>query len=255
MTQVPIFVITLDSRTDRQDKIGKALEELQVDYEFIYSNKDDNQKFAALPMANQTEVAIWNSHVRAMKQLLSSPFEWALILEDDAMMGQVLPEFINQTIFNYLSLLGDHFGIIQIGWIPNSEKRGFQAVIARLFRIIFGLNRFDLKSRLKYLEEFGILGSLRTTRNLSKVSKQRTLPLIGMRLGSHAYLINREASTELIQRFDRRHLILDFKTIDQDLLSLTEFYTKGSALNAIRFNTSLVEQLQVDSDNVNKTVY
>jgi GR25 family glycosyltransferase involved in LPS biosynthesis len=255
MTKIPIYIITLDSRVDRQERISKVLNELQVSYEFIYSNKHDNQNFSPLPMANQLEVAIWNSHIRAMKQLLGSTYDWALILEDDAIMEQVSPEFIDQTIFRYLSFFSDRFGIIQLGWIPNSRKTGFEAAIARLFKLIFGVNRFDLKSQIVYLNEFGILDFLQITKKLKEASRRRMLPLVGMRLGSHAYLINRQAATELIQRFDNRHLIDDFKTIDQDLLSLTRTFRYGSAVNAIRFSRSLIEQLQIDSDNVNKTVY
>ena len=255
MTNIPIYILTLESRADRQDRIRKDLDQLQVNYEFIYSKKRDNQNFAPLPMANQTEVAIWHSHVCAMRRLLLTTQEWALILEDDAIMEGALPEFVSVTITNYVFLLSDHFGIVQIGWIPNSEKSGFRALLPKIFRLVFRLNRFDLKSRVKHIVEFGLWDSRRTNRNLSKVSKQRLVALIGMRLGSHAYLINRKAAAELIQRFENRDAILNFKTIDQDLLLLTQNFKKGSAINAIRFNKSLVGQLQVDSDNTNKTVY
>ena len=255
MTKFPIYILTLDSRTDRQDRIKNALDELQMDYKFIYSRKKDNEKFAPLPLANQIEVAIWNSHACAMRNLLSTNHEWALILEDDAIIDEVSSDFMNRTIIDYLSVLGKHFGIVQIGWIPNSEKHGFQAFLAKIFRKIFGLNRFDLKSRVNYFAEIGLMETWEVTRYLSKVSKQRIVPLIGMRLGTHAYLINRKACAELIQRFENRHLVIDFKTIDQDLLSLTQFFEEGSAINAVRFNKSFVGQLQVDSDNINKTVY
>jgi GR25 family glycosyltransferase involved in LPS biosynthesis len=255
MNSFPVYILTLETRKDRQDEIKKSLTDLGVEHKFVYSNKIDNQKFHALPMANQTEVAIWNSHVRAMRQFLESNSPWVMILEDDAIVHGARRDLFEKLIPKFISVFEKEFGIIQIGWIPNSEKKGLRRMIANTFRFIFRVNRFDLKSKMNYILEFGFENYWRTSRDISETSGERLIPLLGMRLGAHAYLINRATSAELIKRFEARHQICDFMTIDQDLLRLTESINGANTLKAVRFNTNLLQQLQMDSDNLNKTVY
>ena len=255
MFNIPIYIITLDFRKDRQDRIKSALIARGVNSEFIYSSKLENDNFQALPKATQIEVAIWNSHVKAMRKLNSSESQWALILEDDALIENTSLKFLNSQVHEFISILGEDFGIIQIGWIPNSENKGFRHLPVKVFKAIFGLNRFDLKSKIRFILGFGVRDFRRKTQDLQKRVNKEIVPLLGMRLGTHAYLIKREAAVALIQRFEDRHLINNFKTIDQELLTLTRKRYKNSQIMATRFNLSLVDQSQEDSDNVGKTVH
>jgi GR25 family glycosyltransferase involved in LPS biosynthesis len=255
MNSFPVYILTLETRLDRQDRIKKGLDELSVNHEFIYSNKSENQNFCALPMSSQTEVAIWNSHIRAMNRFLQTNSAWTMILEDDAIVQGVSRDFFQKKIPRIISIFEKDFGIVQIGWIPNSENGVLRKITAKIFRSIFGANRFDLKSKVKYIIKFGLKNYRRASRDILETTGERLIPLYGMRLGAHAYLINRETSTKLINRFEERHEICDFKTIDQDLLHLTGSLNGTQTIRAVRFNKNFVQQSQVDSDNLNKTVY
>ena len=255
MRNIPVYILTLENRKDRQDQIEGSLSGLRVNFEFMYSKKSENQVFLALPMANQTEIAIWNSHTRAMRKFLLTDSKWAMILEDDAITKNIARNFFEQQIEQFAAIFEKEVGIIQLGWIPNSQKSGMDRLVAIFFRIIFRENRFDFKSKITYIKRFGFWNYRIKSKNISNIAGMKLNPLLGMRLGTHAYLIDRSTASKLIQRFEKRNQFCDFKTIDQDLLSLTGASSNSSEITAIRFNKSLLDQLQIDSDNLNKTIY
>jgi GR25 family glycosyltransferase involved in LPS biosynthesis len=255
MNNIPVYILSLNYRTDRQKKISDELIVRGVPFEFIISTKQENENYEALPLANQTEVAIWSSHVKAMEKLVSSGNNWGLILEDDAVILQTSRSLFSFQTRIFINKLDDKFGIIQLGWVPNSNKQGIQAFVAKIIRALFGLNRFDLKSKISFILDSGYLEFQRISRQIRRETQLDLIPLFGMRLGAHAYLIHKDTAMKLIQRFENRKDIANFKTIDQDLLELTINPKKNTGFKAVRFNKNLIEQSQVDSDNKEKTVY
>lgn len=255
MKNIPIYVLSLDYRVDRQNRIGNELLNNNVTFEFIISSKKENKNFQALPGATQTEVAIWSSHIKAMEKLLSSGLDWGLILEDDAIIRKTPRALFDSQINKFIEIFGMSYGIIQLGWIPNSEKNGIQKYFAYGFRLFFGLNRFDLRSKIKYILRSGYKQYRSNSRELRHEMKTKMVPLLGMRLGTHAYLIHKNTAQILIKRFEERSTVSEFKTIDQDLLQLTITSNPKLGFKAVRFNKNLIGQSQEDSDNNNKTIY
>jgi GR25 family glycosyltransferase involved in LPS biosynthesis len=255
MKNIPIYILSLDYRIDRQDRISSELLRKNVKFEFIISSKQANKNFEALPGATQIEVAIWYSHIQAMEKLLASGSDWGLILEDDAIIQKTSYALFESQINKFTEIFGESYGIIQLGWIPNSKKKGIQKYGAYGFRLLFGLNRFDLKSKINYISSSGYKQYRSMSRQLRHGMKLKMVPLLGMRLGAHAYLIHKNTAQILINRFEERLSLSDFKTIDQDLLQLTLTPDPKLGFKAVRFSKNLIGQSQEDSDNNNKTVY
>ena len=255
MKNIPVYILSLNYRTDRQNRISNELRGIKVDFTFVISTKEQNKVFDDLPEANQTEVAIWFSHVKAMKSLLASDSEWGLILEDDAIFKDVPRKLFETQIYKFIDILGQEFGIIQLGWIPNSKKKSVRAISAKGLQLILGLNRFDFNSKIKFIVSFGYKKYRKLSQQLSRETKEIVIPLLGMRLGTHAYLINKNTAQKLVDRFQNRRDIRGFSTIDQDLLKLTSRVNNVNEIKAVRFSRCLIQQSQEDSDNTVKTLY
>ena len=253
--RMPIYVLTLENRRDRQEVVTTSLQEVGVSFQFIFSSKGDNQNFNAMPKTSQIEVAIWSSHVRALHEMLQTDSQWGLILEDDfTLKAPAVDLFKNQKTIDFiLKSLTDQYSILQIGFLENSHSSKLSRIFGQIFKAIFRQNRFDLRS---YLNNFRYL-RIRETNKINKVLMdcgfKKTKLLYGLRLGSHAYFINRKTALSLIEIFENRYSIPNFMTIDQYLLSQTKNFQKDSLLCAARLSNSLVSQSTSPSDNVGKT--
>lgn len=248
------YVISLDFRSDRRNKIIEEFAKLGLDITFVISCKSENSKYMALTNTTQTEVAIWASHVKAYEIFLESNRKWALILEDDAQISLELKNELILLLKNLDFLIPDEINLVQLGWIPNSKRYGITGIIAQISAYLIGMNRFDLRSLIKLINIHGIIAYRILMKKMKQVTGSQVLPLQGMRLGTHCYLISRSGAQSMIEIFHSRAEILDFMTIDQYLLRVGLNQNPDSELKALRFNKNFVIQPQTDSDNSEKTV-
>jgi GR25 family glycosyltransferase involved in LPS biosynthesis len=255
MVEIPVYVLSLENRIDRQKSVSKALNESGIGFQFILSSKSDNTKFEAMSKITQIEVAIWSSHVKALKAMLGTASSWALVLEDDFLFEESGLRFLKnqQIIHSTLDSLSGHYSILQIGFLENSKSSKKNYLLAKGFKLIFRFNRFDFRS---YLNNFRHLGF----KNASKINKIlkfngfiKINVLFGLRLGTHAYFVNRDAAKILIDIFENRESDKNFMTIDQYLLKLTKKFSKNPTLPSARLSETLVRQSSSPSDNLGKT--
>ena len=256
MTKTPTFVITLDHRRDRQESATATLNHAGVNFNFIVSNQvEDMKRYEATKKITQIEVAIWGSHVKALQAFLETDSQWGLIFEDDFLLTEEGFNLLrNQNDVDFiLSNLGDCYSILQIGFLENSQKSGYASLAAKMFRLVFRFNRFDLRSYVNHLRYAGFKEQRRMKKILEKSGLKRMTLLYGHRLGTHAYFVNREAASTIIDFFESRSTQRNFVVIDQFILRLTVKFTKKPVLRAARLSRSLVVQSGSPSDNTNAT--
>jgi GR25 family glycosyltransferase involved in LPS biosynthesis len=251
----PIYVLTLENRLDRQESATKSLLELNTEFHFVFSSKRENVKFQAMERTTQIEVAIWGSHVRALQEMLKTNARWGLILEDDFVIKNSSVSVLknSETIDSVLSNIENHYSILQIGFLENTYSNKRSYILGRFFKILFRYNRFDLMGYLKNLQHLGLKNSKEINKILAAGNFKRTKVLFGLRLGSHAYFINREAATALIDIFENREEVSNFMTIDQYLLFLTKNLSGTTFPKACRLSESIIAQSASPSDNINRT--
>jgi GR25 family glycosyltransferase involved in LPS biosynthesis len=255
MTNIPTFVLTLENRIDRQESVKRLLKEVDLDFKFIFSSKTDNSKFNAMSKTTQIEVAIWDSHIRAMRAMLDTESNWCLILEDDFEIKESGKFFLKNrnNIDLILENLEPFYSIFQIGSLENTYSLRSSYILSRIYRAIFRSNRFDFISHLKNSRYMSYNKRTNVNKILKKCGLNKTKILFGLRLGTHAYYINREAASKLINIFENRDADPNFMTIDQYLLKVTINLDDNPILYACRLSRSIVSQSASPSDNVNRT--
>jgi len=256
MVTIPIFVITLEHRKDRQETVKSTLDLAGVDYQFIFSSRSEQEKnFQAMSKITAIEVAIWDSHVKAMLEMLKTESQWALIFEDDFILrprGLALLEN-NEILDSLIESVSGQYSIFQIGFLENSQSSKHSYFLAKTFKLIFRYNRFDLRSLINNFRFLGFKNGDKMNKSLKEIGFGATKVLFGLRLGLHAYLINREAASSLIEVFNSRSSNKNFTAIDHYLLKLTENFDNTSVICAGRLSNSFVGQSGSLSDNFDRT--
>ena len=256
MNRMPVFVLTLEHRTDRQESARISLDQAGVDFTYIISKRsEDQKKFKAMEMATQIEVAIWGSHVKAFQALLHTESQWGLIFEDDFLLTEAGLDLLRnqEKIDSILESIGNYYSILQIGFLENSERFGLRRLVANVFKMIFRLNRFDFRSYVLNLRYLGFKNRNSLDRVLRENGLGTTKILFGQRLGTHAYFVNRQAAEVLIDIFESRKSNPNFMVNDQFILNLTRKLSKKPVLRAARISESFVMQSLSPSDNVGRT--
>ena len=257
MPHTPIYALSLDFRGDRRKELDAELAKFRIKPHYVISSKAGNALFQPTTQATQTEIAIWGSHIKALRSFLDSGSEWTLILEDDArtnsLSGFVLPKLENITEF--LENEMPEFNVIQFGFIPNSQRSGITGVLSRLSILVLGINRFDFLAKRQLVKSLGHLRYRRIRKAWTNILGIPVIPLFGLRLGTHAYLVNRESAKMICDLFEGRYILNNLRTIDQELLIRTRYFKVEESIRALRFNLNFLEQLQIDSDNKDKTTY
>lgn len=102
---IGIYVINLDSRQDRWEKLAGQLDALGLDYRRVaavdgttISDEELARHFprkGPLGQLGRGDMACTLSHFRAMRVFLESDKRLALVLEDDVVLAQDLPEIVH----------------------------------------------------------------------------------------------------------------------------------------------------------------
>ena len=98
--QVPIFIINLDSCTERFERVATRLNGLDLNFERVSAvngrtlSKEEKQKVSPkrswLPLSD-AEIACYMSHMKAIRLVVDRALPRAIILEDDALFDEDFP--------------------------------------------------------------------------------------------------------------------------------------------------------------------
>jgi GR25 family glycosyltransferase involved in LPS biosynthesis len=170
---VKIYVINLDRRLDRLERISKQLTESNLSFERIQAvDAKSLEAFATNVVLEKTYVANWMSHQIALGVMSNSKEEFGLILEDDADLksSEISPdELASLTVL----MKSNEIDLLQIGYISEIYKlprlRGFLELI------------LDIRGRRLSWQH----------------TSKKWLVKNRYRAGSHCYMISRSAASKL----------------------------------------------------------
>jgi hypothetical protein len=175
ISKVEIYVINLDRRPDRLERIGSTLTSRNLKFNRVSAVDGSKSPVgqSELDLLSPGERAIWSSHQKALDDFLKSESKFALILEDDANLAnsQISQESISKWV-SVTEALG--LSMLQVGFISQfyklSKPRGLLDLVLafRAKRIVY---QRGLETRI-------VLGEFRS--------------------GAHAYLVNRALAQLLV---------------------------------------------------------
>lgn len=207
-----IQVINLARRPDRRESIAKELKLAGISPLFVNAIDGIGQLGEATPGLLPSEIGVWQSHVKAMRNFLSTGSALSLVLEDDATLGK---SFDPSTLGAAHQLARRYeIDILQIGYIEH------------LYRWYRPRGLLDLVLELK------------ESRIISDKHSGLTLVRDEFRAGAHAYFISRRGALIISQNLPTPPLMAFDTFLEQ--LAKTSRHPEG--LRIARFNKSLVHQ-------------
>ena len=119
VVQLPVYVINLDRRPDRRERVFRNLDQIGVEAERVSAIDGDmiepnNRKCSLLSVR---EEACLESHCKALRSFLVTQREAALILEDDVSLSFALPEVLSSPFW-----WPSRTEIIKLDTYPESDK-------------------------------------------------------------------------------------------------------------------------------------
>ena len=218
------LLINLDYRVDRM--IRSTAEAAKIDCRLIRISAVDAHTLIDDPdYLTKGALACWESHKRAMLHLIKSPYNFALIFEDD---------FKIENYDRFQRLICDpsifrNVDIFQFGFLVNDYKERIDLLFRNLENFVFSmLGKLD----------FVFLGRKFSFIHRLRVRRKQSLPLDWIaddfRAGAHAYLISRSAAIRILELNSPA-----FLTTDAFFSSLST----GRAFRIYRLRKSIVGQI------------
>jgi GR25 family glycosyltransferase involved in LPS biosynthesis len=138
---VPIFVISLKSAGDRREYVTKNLQDSNVSFSFV----DGTTPMQLPPNKQNSAIAIWDSHIKAMKLFVNTQAQFACIFEDD--IDLVTYESAKKNFFENINQIAKSIpagcSILQLGTMTYRRKNLFTVALRELYFLMHGHYRFD----------------------------------------------------------------------------------------------------------------
>lgn len=248
MEQITI-VISLANSYERRAYISEFLKKLSHEFEFL-----DATTPLDLPVEKQNSaIAIWDSHIRAMQRFLDCGATNCLIFEDDVDLQDNLQEKLKilTNLNHIMEILPDGYSIVQFGNMGFGKRSQFAIVLRNLYYSARQRYRFDESAYRKLRKNIGPKRYSELKRDLEKIIGLKTKPLEGFVTGAQAYLLNRSAAQYLIADYARR---VSWDISSRDCLDTFLEVQSNSAstpneIRTIRLSKQIFQQRSVGSMN------
>lgn len=224
---VPIFIISLKKDIERRDIITRSLSEQNLSWimvDAVEGNELSQDYLSSLNFkynkpSHPNEVACSLSHQSIYKKIIDSSVEWAIILEDDAIIDSPLSDFISQLENGKTSLLKkDHIYLLGGQEGLNSRKR-------------LSLSFFN-KTKISNV----IFRKI--TYKPSKIFR------------TCCYLIHRDECQKLIKLFDDAYYVADSWNLFYKLRKVKGYFLAEVIKHPIlTINNSNIEQYRINKNN------
>ena len=206
MSEIKVYLINLDARTDRLSNVMNRVRELDSSIIRVPAvTAEEVKNLGVTIFAPENNVANWYSHMKVLNLFLESSDEYCVILEDDVLFINNGVKFLKKLIDSQVR----EIDILQFGYLFINGKldSGERDV---LFRFKVRCVRMLKSLILKVLNRTQKLGSLKSRLNrtgkILKVFEYNekvlglTSPLVeGFEAGTHCYLISRNGAKGLLK--------------------------------------------------------
>lgn len=198
MKSLGVYVINLQSRPDRLAAISNQLSERSMDFIRVEACTPENTYY---PNLSPSVGAIYHSHKIAMELFINSTFDFALILEDDALLDERVD------FCALINRVGSEFDFIQVGFLKNN-------LIDHLEIIYFNLRRkfivvsFRIASKL--LRDSKLVQELRSRLSIREhLSFPPDWVSSNIQAGAHAYIVSKNFAAKTLEFAANPFLAID----------------------------------------------
>jgi len=247
--QIPIFVISLESATERRDYLLKHLKKGEVDYILLNGTTPQD-----LPIEKRNSaIAVWDSHIRALRHFLESDSEFSLILEDDVELESNIK--VKEKIFGALPELCESiptgYQILQLGYVPFRERNPFFVFLRELYFLVCKHYRFDVKNQKALKEKLGNHDYRQLNLKLQEITGWNSQVVQGFGAGTQSYLCSRVAAEYLIKSYEEKD---DWDSnsrfsMDTYVESLNKSHEVPANIQSLRFSKQIFEQRDIPTVN------
>lgn len=221
MNEIPVYFINLDSRLDKRENIEKQLNFINIKGIRIPGQRPKTDPYSNLFVT--AEVAgCWLAHKSAYREIIDDNQEFALILEDDAMIKK---EFFLKLDSSLEEFSQKDIDLLQIGFVDVSRIRHALRLISDfvwkvevIFLCFLGTVK-PLGLGKRFSGKIRVRRALRA-RNLSKKLQIGLLRPDDFMAGTHAYIL----SKKFAQILNQANEPVMFSS-DQFLISLSKMCT------------------------------
>jgi GR25 family glycosyltransferase involved in LPS biosynthesis len=183
------LIINLEYRVDRMS--NSTVQAAMINCKLIRINAVDAHSILDVPeFLTKGAFACWESHKLAMQQLIDSPYNFALIFEDDFRIEK-LSKFLrlvnNPEIF-------ENVDIFQFGFLVNDYKERVDLIFRNLENFFFStLGKIN----------FSFFGKRISFIHRLRVRRKQNFPSSWVaddfRAGAHAYLVSKSAARKILK--------------------------------------------------------
>ncbi len=199
---VPIFVISLQSAIDRREYITRNLAMFNVTFSYV----NGTTPLELPPNKQNSAIAIWDSHIKAMKEFLSTDAMFACIFEDDIDLEEFKLAKTNffDNIYQIAMSIPPNYSIFQLGTMNFSRRNFFIVILRKFYFILHGYYRFHTQQINKLRDLIGKQNYSKLSRELAALMKFKSKPVHGFATGMQAYILNRSAAVYLVQHYSEK---------------------------------------------------
>ena len=246
---IPIFIISLPDAVERRDYIIKNLALLDVRFSFI----EATSPLELPPKKQNSAIACWDSHVKALNKFLLTEANFACIFEDDIDLSKRLK--YKRRFFNNIEKIARSiprsYSIIQFGTVSFSRRNWIARGIREFYFLCTGIYRFDQKAYLILKNSIGLMEYKSTTRNFKELLGMTSKLVDGFGTGMQAYIINRKAAEFLVTYYFQKYDWDPTSKFSMDTLleQLCRYPEKNPEVRTVRISKQLFEQRRVPTTN------
>jgi len=247
MQEVPIFVISLESRTDRRSYLEQNFRNLNHSFSFVNAIYPLD-----LPSNMQNSaIAVRASHIKALQEFLLTNAKYGLILEDDVDVNNKLAFQLFENLNQLTQFFEKSFRVIQLGTVDFSSNSMLRRTLHDFYSHIFGFFKYQQSDRQRLRQEIGDVEFNEVEKELKRIFKVRITPLFGYLIGSQAYLITRESAEWIISNFNsRKEWDLNSRfSVDNFLEEFSCGPNYAAEIMTMRISKQILPQRLTPSDN------
>lgn len=222
-SNLPIFLINLQSSTERLDQSDEQLSSLGLKYQRVDAIDYSKDVITEADFVTKDIRAIWLSHLKALEMFLETGISYALILEDDF---RILRR--NSFLDDLEKIDFEKWDLIQIGYLNTGLDIRIRIIFENLQNRFFSiLGKF---SHVSFLSLMNLDSRLRVKD--TRIAPRGYIPFSFLP-GAHSYIISREMAGAVL------------KLNHPQFLSTDDFFmaiAKMRSFNTLRVNQSIVGQ-------------
>lgn len=258
--QIPIFVISLESATERRGYLLKHLKKLGVDY--LLLNGTTPQE---LPIEKRNSaIAVWDSHIRALRHFLETDSEFSLILEDDVDLESNIK--VKEKVFGALPELCKSiptgYQILQLGYVPFRKRNLLFVLLRELYFLVYKNYQFDGRNLKSLKKDLGTQKFNQCNLRLREITGWNSLVVDGFGAGTQSYICSRKAAKFLIQIYEEKRDWDSNSRFSMDTLieNMNKRRETPAEIKSLRFSKQIFEQRDIPTvnsyfpQNLNKTI-